>query len=111
MTTGEWMILTLGAIFGIVIIKNQNKTIMANERIEAALSQINTATNSMAESSLNIAADIRKLASQVGTGMSQEEVDAVATRLEASAQTLTQQAEALQAIAAETPEDETPPAE
>jgi hypothetical protein len=108
MTLGDSITWGLIVVTGAVIIKNQNKIIMANERIEAALSQINESTNVMADATLNIADDIRRIKEKIGTGMTDAEVEAVTTRLEASAQTLTQQAAALQAIAAETPEDETP---
>jgi len=62
--------------------------------LTAKLDEIDTATS-------NIAADIRTLQGQIGTGMSQADVDAVQARLDATAT-------ALEAIAAETPD--TPPA-
>jgi chromosome segregation ATPase len=58
--------------------------------LDAKLDRINTATN-------NIAEDIRNLKGQIGTGMTQAEVDAVNDRLETTAT-------ALEAIAVATPD-------
>lgn len=60
------------------------------QAFEDIRSRIDTATT-------NLAGDIRRLAEQIGTGMSQEEVDTAKAGLE-------QAAVGLEAVAAETPE-------
>lgn len=60
------------------------------DELNAKLDRIDTATN-------NIAADLRALKDQIGTGMSDADVEAVNTRLESTAV-------ALEGIAAETPD-------
>lgn len=81
----------LQGLYYLSAIYAQNRRLLMNAAdINAKLDRINDATN-------NIAADIRTLTGQIGTGMSQADVDAVAARLESSAT-------ALEAIAAQTPD-------
>lgn len=85
----------LQGLYYLSAIYAQNRRLLMNVAdLNAKLDRVNDATN-------NIAADIRTLAGQIGTGMSQADVDAVGARLESSAA-------ALEAIAAETPD--APPA-
>lgn len=81
----------LQGLYYLSAIYAQNRRLLMNAAdINAKLDRVNDATN-------NIAADIRTLVGQIGTGMTQAEVDAVGARLEASAT-------ALEALAAETPD-------
>lgn len=81
----------LQGLYYLSAIYAQNRRLLMNAAdLNAKLDRVNDATN-------NLAADIRTLIGQIGTGMSQADVDAVGARLEASAA-------ALEALAAETPD-------
>lgn len=81
----------LQGLYYLSAIYAQNRRLLMNAAdLNAKLDRVNDATN-------NLAADIRTLIGQIGTGMTQAEVDAVGARLEASAT-------ALEALAAETPD-------
>ncbi len=81
----------LQGLYYLSAIYAQNRRIlMTGADLNAKLDRVNAASN-------NIAADIRTLMSQIGTGMTQEDVDKIGARLESSAT-------ALEALAAETPD-------
>lgn len=78
MTTGEWMILTLGAIFGIVIIKKLNTMALTNEQ---AVAKINAQTEKL----VKIQGEIQVLKDAINnSGNVSPEVEAALANLEAT---------------------------